>query len=109
MTVSRGGCDGPQPVGDLRIAEARCVELQVPHLQHGYADDVAPLEGGVRRDVDPLDRKWPVEPDAAKRAVRLLAQMAAGALVQGDAQRRRAVGAQPREREAPSKVPPEHG
>jgi hypothetical protein len=35
--------------------------------------------------------------------------MAAGALVQRDRERRRAVGAQPREREAAPKVPPEHG
>ena len=80
----------------------------MPHLQHRYAHDVAPLERRIRGDIDALDCERPVEPDPSERAMRLLAEVAACPLVERDAERRCVVGAQPHEREAAPKVPPKH-
>jgi len=81
----------PQPDRELTVAQSGRVELGLTHPDHRDPDDVPPLEHRVGRDVDALDGERPVEPDPPERAVRLLAEVAAGALVQRDRERRRAV------------------
>ena len=98
-----------KPGGDLPVGEARGIQLALSHREDRDPDEVAPLARGIGRDVDSFDRQRPVQPDAPERAVRLLAEVAAGTFVQRDPQRRTAMGTQPREREAAPEVAAEHG
>lgn len=97
-----------EPGGDLAVAEAGRIELTLPHREHGNADQVATLQGRIAGDVDALDRHRAVESDPPQRAVRLVAEVAAGALVERDRERSAAMRPQAHEREATLQVPAEH-
>ncbi len=97
------------PRGQLAIADPRGVKLTLPHPEHRDPVEVAQLERGIGRDVDAPHVERPVEADPPQRAMRLLAQVAAGPLVQRHRERLAAVGAQPREDERAPEIPAEHG
>ncbi len=80
----------------------------IPHRHHRDPDHIPQLERRIRRDVDPGDREWPIEPDPPERAVRLLTQVAAGPLVQPDRERRGTVSPLAHERETAPDVPAKH-
>ncbi len=108
-SACRSAHGGPDPAVDLAVVEAGGVQLPVADGDNRDPQDILPLGHRIGRDVDPLDREWPVEPDPTEGTVDLLAQMAARALVQGDVQRRRAMRAQSNERKAAPEVPTKHG
>ncbi len=78
---TRSRRDSAEPRGDVAIRQAGRVQLLVPYRQHGDAHDVPQLDAGVGRDVDPLDLKRPVEADATERAMGVVAEVAASALI----------------------------
>jgi hypothetical protein len=100
--------DLQEPGGDLAVREAGRVELGLPDGEDRDANDILELERRIGGDVDALDGQRPIEADAPQRAVGLLAEVAAGALVQRHDHRRRTVRAETHEREAAPKVPAEH-
>ena len=99
---------GAKPGGDLPVGEAGRVELRLADRNDRDTHEVPQLERRIGGDVDPLDRERPVEPDPPQRPVRLLAEVAARSLVEGHGDRRRAMRAQPDEREAAPEVPAKH-
>ena len=98
-----------QPGRDLAVTKTGGVELRLAGAQHRDADQVAQLELRIGRDVDTLDRERTVEADPPECAMRVLAEVAAGAFVERDGERRLAMGPQPHEGEATPEVPAEHG
>ena len=107
-TSASSRLDARDPSGDLAVSETGRVQLLIPHRDDGDPHEVAQLDHGIRRDVDAGDRERPIEPYPPERPVRLLAQVAAGPLVQPDCERRGAMRPQADERETTPDVPAEH-
>ena len=97
--------DARDPGGDLTVDKPSRVQLLVTHCHDGDPHEVAQLEVRIGRDIHAGDRERPVQPDPAERAVGLLAQMTADALVERDPERRRAMRAEPHQCEAAAEVP----
>ena len=98
-----------EPGSDLAVGEPSGIQLMFPHREHRDPHDVPQFQRRIGSDVDSRDRKRPVEPDAAECAMGLLTEVAPGALVQRDSERRAAMGAQTHEREAAPEIPAKHG
>ncbi len=80
----------------------------IPHRQDRDPHDIPSLEVGFGPGVDTLDLEGPVEPDAAKGSMGLIAELTAGPLVQPDRQGWLPMRAQAGQREAAPEVAPKH-
>lgn len=80
----------------------------IPNRQDRDPQDIPSLDVGFGPGVDTLDLEGPVEPDAAKRSMGRIAEMAAGPLVQPDRHGWLTMRAQTGQREAPPEVAPKH-
>jgi hypothetical protein len=99
----------PKPRRYLPVHQSRRIELRVADLEYRNAHDIAQLERGIGGDVHAIDLERPVEPDPPEGPMRLLAEVAPGALVERHGHGRRTMRAQPDERETAPEIPAEHG
>ena len=100
--------DARDPGGDLPVGKPGRIELLVSHLHDRDPDQIAPLERHIGGDVYAGDLQCSVETDPPERAVRLLAQVATGTLVQHHRERGGPVRAEPHESETAPDVSAKH-